>query len=147
MTIQTMEKLIYKGRKVDIVTEPLSSYFTTIKTKLSICPVSSGCWRGYVGTWLIEYDKLYLIGFQGYARIKPNIIEPVDMSYIFHGETKVFADWFTGEIIIPDGDLITNFQGRDITIYELGKLLDFKNGKLMGDRIVDNLLELSRMIL
>ena len=147
MTLQTLEKLTYNGRTVGMASEPLSSFLENLNEKRPLFPVSSGCWRGYVGTWLIEDDKLYLIGFQGYARIKPNIIEPVDLSYIFPGKTKVFASWFTGELRIPDGEVLQNIVADYYPIYEIDKFLEFKQGRLIGKRMVDNLLNHNREFL
>jgi len=147
MTVQTKEKLIYNGRQVDIVAEPLTSYILSIKTTLGICPVSSGCWRGYVGTWLIEDSKLYLIGFDGHAMIKPGIIEQVGIDYLFPGETKVFAYWFSGELRIPDGELLHFKHDEFSPIYEIERYLDFSNGHYIEQRLVDNLLKFNRELL
>ena len=79
MTIQTMEKLIYKGRVVNMATNPLTSYIMALEIKPNFCSIASGCWRGYVGTWLIEDNKLYLVDIKGYARKNPDSIEPIDL--------------------------------------------------------------------
>jgi hypothetical protein len=139
MTLQSMEQLIYRGRKVRMATEPLSGYLKSHKEKPEFFPASSGCWRGYVGTWEIKDEKLYLIAIDGYARFKPKTYSNVDMNYLFPNQKRIFAEWFTGELRIPDGDVLRSSGIYDLT-YELDLFLEIKNGHFVGKRLVDNLL-------
>src|ERR1035437_5760323 len=102
MTAQSTEKIVYNKRKVRMETEPLATYLGSHKGETSFFAVSSGCWRGYVGTWEIKDEKLYLIDIDGYAEVAPNAYGPVGINYLFPNQQRVFAEWFTGEIKIPD---------------------------------------------
>jgi hypothetical protein len=58
MTTQSLEKIINNRRKVIMESELLGSYMAILKEKLRFFAVSSGCWRGYVGTCEIKNEKL-----------------------------------------------------------------------------------------
>ncbi|WP_211227336.1 hypothetical protein [Ferrimonas kyonanensis] len=53
---------------------------------------SSACWRNYIATWEINHGRLYLIGLEG----KYRLLEP----------KPLLADWFSGEITLPQGELV-----------------------------------------
>ena len=53
---------------------------------------STACWRQYIGTWEIKDGKLYLVDIIGkYKKI---------------GDEPIFADWFTGRLKIPMGEIV-----------------------------------------
>lgn len=73
----------------------------------------SALWRGYIAKWKIENGMLYLIeidanvtGVQSQEHIKcqesttHSLLsdEAVDMDYFFPNQSKVFADWYSGEL-------------------------------------------------
>jgi hypothetical protein len=144
MTAQSMEKLIYNGKEVLIYTEPLSSYLSNLKEKPKLFSLSSGCWRGYVGTWEIKDDKLYLIDFEGYTT---NIYINLGIDSLFPNQTNVLAEWFTGEIRIPIGDMLDYDLNSYESTFESDLFLEFKNGQLIGQRTVNNILEEAKRII
>jgi len=59
------------------------------------------------------------------------------MDNLFPNQTEVFADWFTGEIRIPQGEILFSvFYVKDI--YEEDHILNFKNGHLVKTKIIEN---------
>jgi hypothetical protein len=56
----------------------------------NIACAATGCRITFIVT-----DKAYIEGY-----------EEVDLNYVFPNQEKVFADWFTGEIRIPTGDML-----------------------------------------
>ena len=71
----------------------------------------SAIWRGYIATWKVENRMLYLVeiyanvtGVQSKGHI--NTIcrllsdEAVSMDYFFPSQSKVFADWYSGNLPI-----------------------------------------------
>ena len=123
--------------------EPLGSYLAIHKEKPHFFAVSSGCWRGYVGTWEIKDEKLYLIEIDGYAEVSSKTYGKVDINYLFPNQSRVFAEWFTGEIKIPQGDYLNSGHGGYGLTHEMDLFIEFKNGQLVGKRTVDNLVEIS----
>ena len=105
MTIQAGDVLSYNGKKTTITAEPLKPYLET-RTDVSFIFKSTALVRGYIGVWEIKNKKLYLVSLVGF--IKNN--EKVDLKYLFPNITEVFAVWFSGDIIIPEEDIVLNFS-------------------------------------
>jgi hypothetical protein len=143
MTAQAMERLILNGREVSIATEPLASYLSKLKEKPPLVSPTTACWRGYYGTWEIKDNKLYLIKFEGYTLNHPDETElrKVGIHYIFPTQTRVFAKWYSGEIRIPEGNIIKYVHFGYESIFESDLLLEFKKGFLIGQRTVENILK------
>ncbi len=144
MTAQAMEKLIFNGKAIHMASEPLASYISNLKEKPKLFPPSSGCWRGYYGTWEIKDDRLYLIALECYtANMAERNYWQVGMDFIFPDQERVFAEWFTGEIRIPQGEMLNYVHGGYPSTSEIDLFIEFKNGLLIGKRTVDNLVEIS----
>jgi hypothetical protein len=101
LTIQAGDILSYNGEKTTIATEPLKPYLKT-RSDVSFIYKSTALVRGYIGTWKIRNTKLYLISLLGFV----NNNEKVDLNYLFPNKTEVFADWFSGNIRIHEGELL-----------------------------------------
>jgi len=68
MTAQEREMLYYNGKTYWLATEPLKQLFDLMgDDRPVLVSGSTSCWRGYVGTWEIENDKLFLIDFKGHT--------------------------------------------------------------------------------
>ncbi|HJN06460.1 MAG TPA: hypothetical protein QF480_07580 [Bacteroidales bacterium] len=133
MTAQAGEILNYNGVEHHIATEPLREYLATRKD-LHFFWVHTACWRGYNGKWEIIDKKLFLTDLKAYI----NDQGEVDLQYVFPGQDKVFAEWFTGEIRLPLGDRLKYVHMGYESINEADYFLKFKNGVLLGERMVDN---------
>ncbi len=98
MTQQIKEKLIYKGRLFRMESYPLDSYFS--KQNIQFKHAATFNYRGYIGTWSIEDEKVYLVKFNWFMRAPEDIdaSEKEVVADLFRGREKVFAEWFTGEI-------------------------------------------------
>ena len=95
MTRQIAEKLAYNGQTYELHTEPLRPYLDEHPIeRLGRTHIRrTNCWRGYVGHWAIEDDKLYLVELD-YFKFSPRI----GLENLFPGQQKVFAEWFSGSI-------------------------------------------------
>ena len=133
MTIQTGDILSYNGEKTTIATEPLKPYLET-RSDVSFIFKSTALVRGYIGTWKIKNKKLYLVTLVGF--IENN--EKVDLKYLFPNKTEVFADWFSGDIRIPEGDLLQKINTGYESVYERDRILNFNKGILISETIKDN---------
>lgn len=133
MTAQISEKLFYKGEETWMASEPLDQYLKNRNNIKFISP-STNCWRGYFGQWEIKDDKLYLIELTGELE---GYIE-VDLNYLFPGQKHVFADWFSGKIKVPQGKLLDYVHMGYASLYERDLILEFKNGVLANEYVVEN---------
>lgn len=66
----------------------------------SVYKRSTACYRRYFAKWEIEDDKLYLLDLEG--------------EYELNNSTKLFANWFSGEIKIGVGQIV--IEKRDINM-------------------------------
>src|SRR4051812_9271097 len=63
---------------------------------------STGCWRGYIGTWEIKDGRFFLVGLRGIYKLL--------------GKEPIFADWFTGVLKIPRGEVLHYVHGDFLTV-------------------------------
>ncbi|NLJ06758.1 MAG: hypothetical protein GX437_03705 [Sphingobacteriales bacterium] len=133
MTAQAGERLLYKGEETWMAAEPLNQYLKKRDDIKFISP-STACWRGYFGKWEIYDNKLYLVGLKAYLEG----YREVGLNYLFPGQNKVFADWFSGKIRIPQGELLDYVHMGYASLYERDLILVFENGLLINEFIVDN---------
>jgi hypothetical protein len=136
-TAQRPDKLVYQGETVPIYSNPLESFFdATHRRPNHLFPRgSTACWRRYTATWKIENEYLYLI------KVEDCTSEPkeIPLSKIFPGrETPIMADWFSGTLRIPRGNILLYVHMGYGSIYERDMLLTIEKGKLIRQDIVDN---------
>jgi hypothetical protein len=134
MTIQVGDILSYNGEKTTIATEPLKSYLKT-RSDVGFIFKSTALVRGYIGTWEIRNKKLYLTSLVGF--IENN--EQVDLNYLFPKKTEVFANWFSGDIRIPEGKLLEKINLGYESVFEKDRILSFKEGILIGETVKNNI--------
>ena len=133
MTIQAGDILSYNGEKTTIATEPLKSYLEP-RSDVGFIFKSTGLVRGYIGTWEIKNNQLYLISLLGFVDNN----KKVDLSYLFPNKTEVFADWFSGDIRIPEGELLKKINLGYASVFEKDRILSFKEGIIIGETVKDN---------
>lgn len=142
MTSQVGDIIFYKGKKYFSDTNPLQQYLEREKKKVdfvaeSIC-FSSGCWRGYIATWEIIDNKLFL------TSIKPPFYDPtedgeatVKLHELFPNQSfNIFASWFTGTLTLPHGKEINHKNYLYYAKYEHEILIEIIEGVVM--KITDN---------
>jgi len=100
MTAQIAERLRYQGEDVAMCTNPLSDYFAMGGTNPRFESNCTALWRGYVGSWEIIDDRLYLICLNGTLEDGTE----ASLETIFPGfPDRVFAHWYSGTIRLPQG--------------------------------------------
>ena len=60
------------------------------------------------------------------------------MDYLFPGQEKVFADWYSGEIRVPQGKLLEYIHLGFASVYEKDLFLKIEAGQVVGKREIDN---------
>lgn len=133
MTAQAGERLFYKGEETWMAAEPLNQYLQNRNDIKFISP-STACWRGYFGQWEIKDNKLYLIGLEAYLEG----YREVDLSYLFPRQKQVIADWFSGKIRVPQGEMLDYVHMGYASLYERDLILEIKNGELVNEYVVEN---------
>lgn len=135
MTAQIAETLHYNGRKLSMCTEPLNDYFVFRGIE---APFKSNCtalWRGYVGEWEINDDRLYLINLSG------SLEDGTDaaLEIIFPGfPDRVFAHWYSGIVRIPQGKMLEYIHMDYGSTYEEDLLIEIQKGVVVSLNVRQN---------
>lgn len=125
------DKIIVNDIPMSLLTNPLESYWNGVDRKRpKIFPLGSHCWRGYIATWDIIDKQLYLLDIEGSISI-------TEIFGVSKGE-RVKADWFTGELRIPLGNILHHFDGSQDPIYEKEAVIKIENGNMLYRIIAEN---------
>lgn len=132
MTAQAHERLIFDGIRTSMAfCPPLPAGHPRIAVlsnkELSQCrgPVSStACWRRYIGTWEIKEGRFYLVRLEGRYRLI--------------GDEPLLADWFTGVLRIPRGELLQYVHMGFGSVFERELHIKVEQGIVVASRVVDN---------
>ena len=136
MTAQFSEILHYKGEKLSMRVTPLSDYFVLMGLRPDFQIRSTACWRCYVGEWEITLDRLYLVG------ISANYDDgtEVTLASLFpEYESRVFANWYSGVLSIPQGDLVEYVHMGYASVYEKDLLIFVEKGVIVDTRLRVNI--------
>ena len=125
MTTQVKERIIIDGEKYPLLNAlSLPEDDTKIKQKEGPTYTRSSCWRGYVGTWEIKDDKLYLIDFSsGKYDVLVNL--------------PILADWISGTAKVATGEVKAS-SSWDIETYETEMHLTIENGLVVKTKNIKN---------
>ena len=85
---------------------------------------STACWRAYIGTWEIKNDKFYLVNLEG--------------RYKLNSESAILADWFTGTLRIPQGEMLHYVHMGYGSVFEQELHIKIENGKVTKSKTIDN---------
>ena len=161
MTAQTPDRIRFRPRGAThpLCENPLDSFLRDRglrKTRGGM--MSSANWRGYVATWLLHRDRLWLaevssrglivdrrkIEAEADATVSGELDgRPFSVDGLFPDETRppeapVFADWYSGELRIPEGEMIQYVHGGYGTTYERDRLILIERGRFVRSWIRKN---------
>jgi hypothetical protein len=138
MTAQSPETLIYQGEELRLCTEPLARFPGISPIQPPYEYPSTALWRGYIGTWAIEADRLYLKSLQRWKHVDGQTVV-VGVEDLFPGYSDgVFAHWFSGILRSPRGALLKYVHGVYLSTYEEDLFISVKRGVVIDERIVRN---------
>ncbi len=141
MTAQVPETLIHNGTEYALCVEPLNKYIKQQRPDIRFAWNDTSCWRGYEGTWEIKDGKLYLVDLVGCLRgdkqYPPN--DPDLFAKLFPDSvgTGLFADWFTGQLRCPFGEMLEYVHAAYASTFEHELLIDISNGVVVGEEVKD----------
>jgi len=162
-TAQIPDLIIYKGDTLSLYACPLEFYpnrewintKNLFQSKIGTC--CTCCWRGYIAVWEIIDNILYLtkiknhcylsytIDKESYNRVGIGIdsigSEFADLKLLFpdrYESGKVRADWVSGKLISPQGELLYYFHDGFESIYEKELEFTIETGKLIKTQQLDN---------
>jgi len=148
---QVPDILIYKGDTLSLFSNPLELY---LKLKgfgddARGCN-SSACGRGYVATWLVRNDSLFLMSIKSCSNyVVAGVVtglecENSDTSRVMKFVRKefnarvTFASWYSGDLLSPQGRLIQYVHMGYSSTYERELQFKIENGLVKGTRVKEN---------
>lgn len=139
-TAQVADKIIYNGQEYMLFSNPMESFFAQYPEKRPEGGIiTTASWRGYVATFEIKDNQLYLKDIEIDVYIKD---EKVNDKYssksvlneIFPNQEHIKIDWLTGILVIPHGELVNYVHMGYASTYENYILLEIDKGDLKNEK-------------
>jgi hypothetical protein len=150
MTAQVPDKLEYQGKLLSLFTNPLESL--PADRRPAFVSENTLNWRGYVALWEIRDGRLYLKDLRGRICATPPEggaerarcgkhhrgaceIQSVDLHGAFPAQSgPIVADWYTGELKVPQGRLLEYVHMGYASQYERYLIIDIAAGMVVQTR-------------
>lgn len=131
MTIQTEEKIKIDGNQYDLLSRPFEPFLKAMHIKL--IPMSSACLRGYIGTWEIINNFLYLTRIKiSYNEEDEEKLMPLKLEGVIYQAT-----WYTGDLVVAMVEP-TYYHPGCLPVYTEERHFSIERGQIVNDRIVYN---------
>jgi hypothetical protein len=109
MAAQLPDVIVMNKEKMQLYSNPLETYWIAVRKDRPTFQASENCKRGYIATWEIHDQQLYLRDVQGSTERKFLFftLKPIQYSmrklFRKYRSGAVKAKWFTGKLRIPKG--------------------------------------------
>ncbi len=146
-TYQDPEILIYKGKRYDLHSSPLEAFYNYKLPKFWVEPNErwSSNGRGFIATWEIINDKLYLIKIDSWFCRKSirtkNGCRRVTLQDLFGRKVvngRVSASWYTDKMEVTFGEQLLYASKPNLPIFEYEMFFDVEDGKVSEPELIDN---------
>jgi hypothetical protein len=130
-TPQIPDTVIYNHTALSWHGEGLSPILQS--QSITFIPPHTACWDGHIVKWEIRDKKLFLVNLAAWIRDDTDKAcgrKKVGMGYLFPGKKEVFADWFSGDMVLMESE--TGII-KDLTVDCIYRYLVFKNGVMTRD--------------
>lgn len=88
--------------------------------------------RGYVATWEIKDDRLFVIAFGGTVESLSEEERNIGMKDVYGTETPVWAEWVSKTLAIPVGKEIPDPEGFRSPTWSAYCDVEVANGRIVG---------------
>jgi len=142
-TPQRPEIIIYKGQKYQLFHNlPMADYFKKYPDKHPRKDffVATDLWRGYVATYEIKENQLYIKDIMILVPdSKGAPVEKSAMNEVFPNQKLVKINWVTGLFVLPVGKIFAyDYNNSGNPIYENYIILEMENGILKREKEFSN---------
>lgn len=146
-TAQSPEKLIHQGKELPMFSTPLESFLKQHPDVKMPQPGmgSTGLWRGYVATWSIKEDKLFLVKIEqeDVAKNKDGELKftwrEVPLDKVFpKAKEPILADWHSGVLRVPQGKELQYIHMGFESRYEKDLLFLIEKGRVIRSVELNN---------
>jgi hypothetical protein len=139
-TAQYPDKITYEGNEYGLHTNPMEPYFEKHPDKKPKGGVrSSALWRGYVATFEFRTNSLFLkdIEIEIWKDGQKGTSWKSAKSEVVPEDNDLLVDWFTGILVLPQGDLVNYVHMGYESRYSNYILLEVKSGIITDKRNFD----------
>lgn len=142
MAAQLADIIWMDGEKMDLYSNPLEEYFLKRRKKRPGFYPLDVCRRGYVATWEIKDNQLFITNLEGdieSSSIFSRKVVKCSIKTVFKKapSTGVKADWFSGKLRIPRGNMTqyedTGYDSR----FERELIVTVERGDVIKIRTLD----------
>jgi len=149
-TAQQADALLLDGKEHALNTNPLAAWIEAHPDRAPGSEVrSSANWRGYIATWEIAGGKLWLrkvevsyvdgkerreyVDNKGVGRVIeiPQYRQRDVLGDLFDGRREIVATWYTGTLIVPQGELVDYVHMGYGSTYERYTIIWVKAGEVL----------------
>ena len=136
MTAQFHEHIEINKQSYGLCTEPLQTYLSLMKNPPEFDWCCTACYRGYMGSWAIKDNILYLtkieVGGPPFATFK-------DWRKMFDNKKgDIKAEWFSGLLRVPKGEVLEYVHGGYGSKYESDLFITIDKGNVIKEEVVQN---------
>ena len=134
MTAQVPEKLILDGKETSLMFCPPLPKNDARLVRLTRSEIeqsdpppiifSTACWRNYIATWEIKDDQFFLVDITG--------------SYRLESPEPILANWFSGVLRIPRGEILQYVHMGFGSVYEQELHIKIIKGQITTSRLINN---------
>lgn len=142
-TAQVADKIIYNGKEYMLHSNPMEEYFEKNPDKKPKSEImSTGLWRGYIATFEISDNSLYLKDIQILVNkeTKDKSFETgwkSVLSQVVPDNKKLKIDWFSGILVLPSGKVVNYVHMGYGSTYENYILLEMDKGDFKRSKEFD----------
>lgn len=141
MTAQIPDQLIHRGRVLDLCATPLEAYLKRLPKarRPKLLARSTANWRGYVASWEIIEQRLFLTGIEdAFFEVDGKLHEATLATIFPRGPHPVPATWVTDQLRCPEGRLRAYVHAAFASRYERDRILIFEKGALIEEWLIHN---------
>lgn len=150
MTAQLPDIIELDGESQALCSNPLEQFFELHPPRPDLPAPSTACWRGYVARWRIENNQLFLVSI--HSGLPDDDLPPrghpiftVLLRHLASGDAPpstpigltmpLMADWFSGELRIPQGQMLEYHHAGYASVYEAERVILVQKGVITGDTV------------
>lgn len=141
MAAQKADFLVMGGEKMELYSNPLEEYWIKKRKKRPSFYKVDVCTRGYVATWEIKENQLFLVDFDGNIDKRTlfgtKSVKCTMKTLFPKAKAGVKADWFSGKLRIPRGSMTQYEHNGYDSRFEKELILTIENGNLLKAATLD----------
>lgn len=133
-TAQVPDTIRIDGEEHELNTNPLSAHLESVRwERPENIVISSANWRGYVASWEVKDEQLLLIDVTVLlgGAVRGDYVKKSILTELFPSSpTGVPADWYSGALIVPQGEITSYVHMGYDSSYESYQVLRVDAGRV-----------------